>query len=129
MKKGTAHHCRSKPWPDQLRKQDVGQTHETVSREQLTTDFDAGLPELVDPSDERRMRDCEVARKLFARYSDHHVLHQRVEKLIEPSVHSLFGRDAEVDIDRGNRMSKRADGDVVHSCFGKTADGFQCNAS
>jgi len=50
MIENAADHRRSKARPNQLRKQNIGQTSETVSGKQLASDFDSCLAELLDPS-------------------------------------------------------------------------------
>ncbi len=50
---GFADRAGMEPRPDQLRKENIGQANETVAGEQLTLNFDTGLPQLVDPSRDR----------------------------------------------------------------------------
>src|SRR5436190_20809201 len=52
-----------------------------------------------------------------------------MEKFVEFAVHGLFHRDAEMDIDGGNGMRERADGNVIDSCLGKIPHRFQCDSA
>ena len=98
MIQGTANHRRVKPRPNQLGEQDVGQTLETVSGKQLAADFDSCVAQFVDPSCQRRMRYPEIPSELLSGNRNHHVLHQRIQKLVQFSVHELIGRDPQVDV-------------------------------
>ena len=120
----TADHRRAKARPNQLGKQDVGQTHETVAGKQLSANFNTCFAKLVDPSRQSGMRNAEVTRELLAGDSDHHVLHQGMEKLVEFSVHQLFGGYTQVNIHGWSGVCQRADRDVVDAGFGKASHGF-----
>ena len=124
-----ANDSRAQARTDQLRQKDIRQTDETISRKQLAANFDSGLTKFIDPTRERGMRDAEVLRQLLAGHRDHHVLHQGEEKLVELAVHGLFGSDAEMNIDRGDRVRERANGDVINAGFSKLANRLERNSS
>src|SRR6266446_5891963 len=102
-----------KPGANQLGEQDLRQTLETVSGKQLAADFDAGIAQFVDPPYKRRMRYAKIPRELLSGNSNHCVLHQRIQKLVQFSIHELFGRDPQVYIRGANGMCQRTGGDVI----------------
>src|SRR2546427_926597 len=75
------------------------------------------------------MRHAKVTRELLAGNSNHHVLHQGVKKLVEFSVHQLFGGHAQVNIHGGSGVRQGADRDVIDAGFGKASHRFQCDAA
>jgi hypothetical protein len=76
-------------------------------------DCDAGVTEFVHPPDKSRIGNTQISRQLLAGDCDHRVLHEGVEKLVEFSVHRLFGGDAQVNVDRRNGVCECADRNVV----------------